>query len=357
MLQLNERIAVTEALAVEMGATPHPRDFFALCILDVAQRQRFLQALPVSLSMPREYAEHAVALCLADRWNATPSWLESILTRINLMAQRADLAAMVTRLASGVDPNPDPFMRGWISDASLPFFDRSALRPLSRKVLSNPGLPVLRINGPAGAGRSYSTHVLGHLATLQARPTRVVSAFIPTDQAGVFTLVDLAEELAFQLSAHELPPQSGSSYAAQLARRILAWALEKPELHVFVIEGAGDPNISAEIVLFVSELAMRICAPAVRTRARLVLINHPQTLPSILVADSEEEQLQCPSRLSPSDLLPCLGELNAMRVDAGRAQLPVSLSALAEEMLAQAPPSGAARLRYLHEQLRVLLAS
>jgi hypothetical protein len=356
MLDLNERVAVTEELAIALSGANDPREFFRLAILDPAERNRFLQRLPTKLNLAREYAEHAIALCLADRWTATPCWLEAVLTRVNATVQRADFAAVLVRVQARGDPNPDPFALGWIGE-KYPFFDRTQLRPLSRQLLTTSAVPVLRVNGPEGAGRTYTTHVLGQFAALPAGAATILSASIPRHVASVFTLEELVAELVYPISGDPLPPPSGSSYPAQLVRWILSKAMQRPDLHVFVIEGAGVPYVSSDISLFVSELAQHVCRPATRRQARIVLIDHPKPVPSILAADAVEESLNSASLLTRADLLPCLGELNALRVKNGLKVLPAELPALADELLDQAPPDGAERLRYLHEQLLTLLSS
>jgi hypothetical protein len=367
MLTLDERRAVTEHLAVVLALAGDVRRYLSAAMLDTSEKNRFLNALPLQLDTGREAAEHTIALCLADLWTATPSWLERVMIKLNMTAQQPEFVVIINRVSGRIDPNPDPFARTWLGD-DVPFFDRGQLRQLTKALLTTQSRPVLRINGPEGAGRSYTLRIIGEWARTQVAETNVVAAQVPVDAASVYELVELVEQLAIALQVpgkyEPVPEQRKSAYASQLARWVLGRAMAKPGIHVIVIEGAGgkgiDPNqedINKDIRLFVTELAQKVCEPAVRQRVRLVLIDYRQPLASVLAADMDEELVQDPHKLSTIDLLPCMGELNALRIQSGKTVLPVDLPIVASEILSQAPRDGKLRLLYIHEQLRALLRS
>jgi hypothetical protein len=368
MLTLDETRTVTDYLAVAIAQVNDFRGYLSLAILDTDERSRFLRVLPLQLAMAREAAEHTIALCLGDRWTAEPSWMESVIIRMNMSAQRQQFDDIINRIRGHIDPNPDPFASTWLSE-DLPFFDRRDLRLLTKVLLTSQSRPVLRINGPDGAGRSYTLRIIGEWARSQAGETNVAAAQVPVDAAEVYQLIELVEQIAIALQQpgkyEAVPEQRNSVYPSQLARWVLGKAMAKPGIHVIVIEGAGvetgnpdsDEDLNKDIRLFLTELAQKVCEPAVRQRVRLVLINYHQPLSSVLSADMDEESVQDPSHLSTIDLLPCMGELNARRVQRGKQPLQAELPAVASEILARAPPTGKMRLLYVHEQLRALLRS
>lgn len=360
MLDVAERAQVINDLAVVLAQTDNVRQFFSLAISDIAERNRFLQQLPLQLQRPSDAAHHAVVICLMDGWTAEPTWLESILIRVNQTQQLPYVAQLLQRLAQKIDPTPEPFGKYWINE-KYPFFDRSQLRPLCKRLLTGESLPILTISGPDSAGYSYTARILGEFARLLNKPSRVVEVSIPREYAAMYRPDELAEELAWQIpgamNGGGVPPQTGSSYPTQLVRWLIAKVHAANEVIVFVIEGACQSGINEDTAIFVEELACRICLAAVREKARLVLINHPQPLRKILPADTLKEIVQDPSALTETDLLPCLHELNEIRSKNQRQPLPADLDAIAVEMLKQAPASGSARLRYLHEQLHTLLSA
>jgi hypothetical protein len=360
MLDVGERAQVINELAEVLAQTANVRQFFSLAISDNAERNRFLQRLPLQMDRASDAAHLAVEICLVDGWAAQPTWLESILTRVNQTQQRPYVAQLLLRLAERTDTAPEPFWKYWIKE-KYPFFDRSQLRPLCKRLLTGETLPVLTISGPNSSGYSYTARILGEFARLLPRPSRVVEGCIPPDYASMYRPEELAEELALQIpgamGSGGVPQPTGSSYPTQLVRWLISKVHAVNEVIIFVIEGACQDGINEETAMFVEELASRICVAAVREKARLVLINHPRPLLKILPADTLKEIVQDPRSLTQMDLLPCLQELNEIRCKNLLGPLPVELDALAVEMLEQAPAAGSARLRYLHEQLHTLLSA
>jgi hypothetical protein len=355
MLTRVERDEVIDELAKLLALSGDSRGFFDLAIRDMAEKSRFLTALPTDVNMVRVAAEQAIALCLLDCWSAKPSWLESVMTRLNAYAQLPQFATIIARIQQGIDPNPDPFQNTWLN-VDMPFYDRTSLRPLLKDLLSPRAKPLLQINGPQGAGRSYTLRIIGELAQLRIGETRVSSAQIPLNAASIYDVVDLVDELTVSLATanDSMPVQRKSSYPSQLARWVLRLAFTKPGMQILVVEGAATKDVNSDIGIFITELANKICTPDLRQRVRLVLIDYPTGL-SVQSLDLAEENLQDASRLATADLIPCIGQMITRRQELGKSPLPAQPDALAAEILNRAPLLGKERLNFVHEQLRTLL--
>jgi hypothetical protein len=354
MLTPKERSDITELLANRLALQDSPRRFFEDAIRDLTQQRRFLLSFQFDVRDALQSAECSMAMCLADCWTAAPSWLECVLTHLNRYEQQQALVAIIGRIQRHEDPNPDPFQRTWFG-IDMPFYDRASLRLLLRVLLTTPARPVLRINGPSGAGLSYTDRVIGELAQLSG-PIHVSSAHITSSTASSFDLRDLVTDLTLSLTDSDLPEQRKSSYPVELARWVVKMALAQPGMHVLVIDGAGLDQIEGnDIDQFVGELAIRVCRNEIRMRTRLVLINYAEPLP-VQPFDMDEETLKDPSQLGAADLIDCISQMIVRRQSCGKpAWEDATPVALATQILARAPAVGKERLSYVNDQLRTLL--
>jgi hypothetical protein len=343
-----EHEKIVSDLAVAISLRGSAQEFVRLAIVDPVQQPRFLRDLSLDLRSADAAARLIVSLCLKDGWTATPCWLVLILKYLNVMKQDLALSVLIQRIESKIDPTPDPFNNLWLD--KVPFFDRVELRPLARTFLTSTSVAILRVNGPSGAGTSYTARVLQELVRDSPHRVKIVSATIPQASATVFQLEDLVADLA--LPYGEMPPsRTVSSYPTEMARWLLRKAIQQPETQVLVIDGAGADGVNDEIRLFITTIAERICDHSVRSRVRMVLLNFQPKLPRLLLADESEEKLRPARELSATDVSACLRALAERRESQGQATLPASIDALAVEILAEAPFDGAERLRHVHERL------
>lgn len=353
MLLNYEHEIFVEALAVVIAQAGDARTVAKMSIVAPAEQSRFLRSLTLELPDAEDAARHIAGLCLKDRWTAAPSWLESFMAYVNLRAQSPHLRDLIARVRRGEDPTPNVFDNNWLNQ--VPFFDRTGLRPLARTLLTTTNLPVLRVNGPAGAGCSYTTRVLQEIAATLSHEIRVIGASIPKDTATVYKVEELVADLALPFGG-EVPPRNGSAYPTDLARWLLRSAMQKPQTQVFVIDGAGTEGVNEEIRLFIAAMADRICEQTIRSHVRMVLLQHPEKVARVLDADTREEVVPPASALKVVDVQRCLTELEARRAAEGKGALPVPVDALAAAILQEAPPDGAPRLRHVHQRLYDLFA-
>lgn len=355
MLLNDEYTIVVDSIAYVINVDASPRGLVSQAFLDASEQQRFLSELPLTFPTSRDAALSILGQCLKDRWTASPCWLATIVEYVNVRVQSPILANVVRRAKAKQDPTANVFDKAWLNQ--LPFFDRASFRPLVKKLIMSTDLPVLRINGPSGCGCTYTARALEEFASQFSHQVLVLPAEVPDSEATVYQLEDLVGELLTPVpGAGPVPTRSASSYPAQMARYVLGTAANQPQTMVFVIDGAGGPNVNQEIKLFVAGLAKEICKLANRRRARLVLINHQQKL-NVLDVDVRDETVPPASALQAADLERCIVDMESVRVAAGIARLAAPAKDLAEQLLLGAPLDPKRRLGHLNGRLVDLFAS
>ena len=370
MLTLSERDQVILELTNTISKGTDVRLMVRAALVDDDESTRLLRLLPIGVTNPGDLASILVAACIRDQWRTQPTcWLASIITRLNLSVQLPAFRDIVNRVNAKINPNPDPFDKTWLRRERLPFFNRVKFRAMAKDLIESGDQPILKVNGPAGSGRSFSLDALGAITSIEPRPPIVFAAArINAEFQALYKVRQLASELASQMKLSQpaqpgdanepsdgLPPEAGSSYPATLARWILFNARQQPHLHVFVIEGAFAQDVDPDIPLFVNSLSQQICLPTQRQQMRLILIDAPRELVGVQDADWVEERLTDAAKLTPNDLVPCIERLNEMRAEKGLEQMPEHPLVMAQAFLQEAPPAGRERLEHLHKRLRGLL--
>lgn len=356
MLLPEEYQAAAAAVINVLANDGDVRGLVTTSVADANQRARLLSRLSLDLRTVHDAALELLHACIEDRFTATPTcWLEAILIKVNVMGQNALLQAAIARLHAQRMPPSTAFDKSWLNQ--VPFFDRTMFRPLVRKLITTTDLPVLRVNGPSGCGCTYTARALEEIAREYGQHITVLTAEIPASQATVYSLEDLVGDLlALVPGGLPLPPRSGSSYPGQLIRHTLNQAASQYQTLIFVIDGAGLPDVNDEIKLFAAGLAKDICRLAARPRARLVLINHQQKL-SVQAFDMRDEIVPDPAALQEADLERCLVDMEACRLAAGGAKLQAPAKEIAKLLLAEAPADPKARLEHLNGRLVAIFES
>ena len=355
MLLPKEYQAAQAAIVDLLANQGDVRGLVTTAVADATQRARLLPRLSLDLRNVHDAALELLNVCIADHFTAAPCWLEAILVRVNVGEQSAFLQGTIARLRARQMPPSTAFDKAWLNQ--VPFFDRTMLRPLVRKLITTTDLPVLRVNGPSGCGCTYTARAIEEIAREYAQHITVLTAEIPASQATVYSIEDLVGDLlALVPGGLPLPPRSGSAYASQLIRHTLHRAASQHQTLIFVIDGAGLPDVNEEIKLFAAGLAKEVCRLAVRSRARLVLINHQQKL-GVQPSDIRDEVVPDPAALQEADLERCLVDMEACRIAAGGANLPAPTRETAKLLLAEAPADPRSRFEHLNSRLVAIFES
>ena len=356
MLLPAEHQAAQAAIISEIANFGDVRALVTAAVADVNQRGRLLIQLSVDLKSVFDVGMELLNVCIADQFTSTPiCWLESILIRVNVGAQSPLLQTAIARLHAKQMPPLHMFDKAWFNQ--VPFFDRTMFRPMAKKLITTTNLPVLRVNGPSGCGCTYTARALEEIAREYGQHITVLTAEIPASQATVYTIEDLVGDLlALVPGALPLPTRTSSSYPSQLVRHTIHQAVSQSQTLIFVIDGAGLPDVNDEIKLYTAGLAKEICKLAARPRARLLLINHQQKL-SVHAFDIHDEIVPDPAKLHEDDLERCLVDMESCRIAAGRPKLPAPAKAIARLLLAEAPADPRTRLEHLNGRLVAIYES
>lgn len=356
MLLPTEHQAAADAIVSELANSGDVRGLVTIAVTDAGQRARLLTRLSLDQRNVHDAALELLNVCIADEFNAAPvCWLEAILRKVNIGAQSPLLAAVIFRLQARQMPPSTVFDKAWLNQ--VPFFDRTGFRPLVKKLITTTNLPVLRVNGPEGCGCSYTARAIEEIAHEHAQHITVLTSEILPSLATVYSIEDLVGDLLAPVPGGlPLPLRSGSSYPSQLIRHTVSRAASQFQTLIFVIDGAGLPDVNDEIKLFAAGLAKEVCKRALRPRARLVLINHEQPL-QVQAGDMLDEQVPDPAKLNEADLEQCLLDMEACRVAAGVAKLPAPAKDLAKALLAEAPADPKTRLGHLNGRLVAIFGS
>lgn len=356
MLLPDEHQAAAAAIISELASSGDVRGLVTTAVADAGQRARLLIQLPLDPRTVHDAALELLNVCIADEFTAVPvCWLEAILRKVNVGAQSPLLAAVIIRLQARQMPPSTAFDKAWLNQ--VPFFDRTGFRPLLKKLITTTNLPVLRVNGPEGCGCSYTARAIEEIAHEHAQHITVLTAEILPSLATVYSIEDLVGDLLAPVPGGlPLPPRSASSYPSQLVRHTVSRAASQFQTLIFVIDGAGLRDVNDEIKLFAAGLAKEVCKRALRSRARLVLINHDQPL-QVQAGDVLDEQVPDPAALKEADLEQCLLDMEACRIAAGAARLPAPAKDLAKVLLAEAPADPKTRLGHLNGRLVAIFGS
>jgi hypothetical protein len=352
MLKVDEFPMVVNEVADHLGPTGDVRTFIS--VVFTPNHKPILGALPTNLSSLGDQAQWLVEYCLVSRWGVNPSLLESLLIRLVDVAGKGGLAPLRDRVHRREDPTPDIFQARWVL-ANQPFFDRKQIRVSAKLLLEQSEQPILRVNGPHGSGKTYTSELLAFVME-RARPDlHVVVATLEDLSGPSYEVTELAETLTLPMRIDEtVPVRSTSSYPAALCRWIIRNTVKQPGVWVFVLDGFGQQDVKAEVRELVQNLAKQVFTPEIAKRLRLVLLDYDQPLLGNWRARTLDDNLPDPASISPADLEECLKAYNKRMEEDGKPHKVIEASGvgqLAASLVERAPEQSTERLRGLYDQL------
>lgn len=353
MLTPAERGDVEGELAAVLAEQADPRAFLTIVFGPAATP--LLQELPTTFSRAQEFAAFTLNFCLRKRWSSDPSMLELLLTRLIDSHGRGALGGLRTRVRGKVDPNPDLFVSNWILGAQ-PFFDRQDLRGCARKLLEENDRPLLRVNGPAGSGRSYTSRFFDFIMDRDPRDLHVVTVEVSADTGPSYTVEELAESLIAPMGVTEsLPARTVSSYPGALGRWILRHAMRQQGLWIFILDGFGQRDVKPEVKELIQLLAAHVSTGEYRRRLRVILIDNRDVIPRVMPADMMDEEIRDATQVSRDEIIECLLAHNVRMRELNRREIEATaLGTIADDILHRAPAKGKARLRFVYDELLAL---
>lgn len=357
MLTPAEQIIVQGALADAIAPDGKPQPFIMATFGNRAQAM--LLAVPTTLSTVEQHAAFVLGQCLDARWPPPPelSLMEVMLTALVNAGGPPPLVGLRDRVhrGEGDDPNPDPVKTLWVND-TMPFFSRATLRPVVKTFLNRDIQPILRILGPADAGKSYTRWLIHHVIGLRT-DQRVLLAEVSDGTGPSYTVEELVEELLTTVPHPNMPPRATSNYPAAVSRWILNTVTNTQRRTILVLDGFNQPDLLEETRELVRNLAQRIAgANDVRKLIRLVLIDYDASLPVPLGAITSDT-VPDPATLTADDVAACLSAHYADLTSRGRARgaiTPAELTLTAQGLLADAKAGGTPNLQSLNDMLTQL---
>jgi hypothetical protein len=356
VLTTEERTEVEAALVVAFATHSQPRQLVPVIFTSEDDHGAIL--IRTGSSDPPVLARHTLEVCLRSRWTRDPSLLESLLEYLVTSKGIGRFDPILIRVRQRIDPNPSLYESSWLLSDSRPFFDRHELRGHVRLLIEQDGWPILRVCADNESfGRSYTSRFFQHLERRSPTSLHVLTAAISRGAGPSYQVEDLLDELGSQLRNSEpVPERTGSFYPTQAARWLLRQMNRNDGFWLVVLDGFGQRPINEEVQLTVEDLASRVPVGQHRQRIRLVLLDYSHSLPNVDPADILEETLLPAANICIADLLPCLQTWDVLRRKKGlKGVAPDTLTALAQEIIGQAPVAGKARLETLNARLIDLL--
>jgi hypothetical protein len=352
MLKVDEVPAVASALADHLGPTGDVRSLIS--VVFKPNHKPILAALPTNISTIGDQTQWLLEYCVLSRWALKPSLLELLLIRLVDVAGNGKLASMRDRVHNRIDPNPDIFQAQWVL-ANQPFFDRKEIRTSAKLLIERSEQPILRVNGPRGSGKTYTSELLAFVME-KGRPDLHVAVASLEDMSGPsYEVTELAETLTLPMQIDEpMPTPSTSSYPAALCRWIVRNALRQPGMWVFILDGFGQRDVKADVQELVKNLVKQVLTPEIAKRLRLVLLDYDQPLTGNWRARTLDDNLSDPTAVSAVDLVECLNAYNKRMQDDGKPHKVIEtteIGKLAASLVERAPAEPCNRLRGLYDQL------
>jgi hypothetical protein len=346
MLTRAERTSLIEELSDHLGPGGSMSSLIMIVFQGPARAE--LGPLPLDLNTVADQCAWMVDSCLASRWRLTPSLMDLLLNRLVRQGGKGGLQSILTRVQAKVDPNPNPYKSLWVL-ADQPFLDRDRLRDAAQKLVEDPARPILRVNGPKWSGKSYSVELLNYVMQESRPDIHVVPVQLADGTGPSYEVEELAESLVLSMTKSEpLPARSNSSYPSALCRWLIRNSNKNSGIWIFVLDGFGQPNLKAEVLEMIFQMAQQIAIPEFARKMRLVLLHFEQPLKGNWRARTVDDGLSLPG-ITQQQLEDCLLEFNLSQT-AKMVQTP-EIPQLASGMLNRCFSNGAAPLPSLYEAL------
>jgi hypothetical protein len=332
MLTKQERTDLRASLAARLAAGASPQNVIS-AVFD-GSAPAILQAVPTGAPPHLEIAAAVINYCLLDRWERTPSLLETLLTDL-IDHGEAGLVDIRTRVQQRKDPNLGMLSATWLT-GERPFFGRDLARQRVADLLNSGAKPILAVQGQTKSGKTYTGDWLDYLSQEARFDFRIVIERLESGSGPSMSPDMLAESLVAKMGRpiDTLPAPTPHRYEKRLCNWIISNALQPPGLRTWIVlDGFDDPDLDRGSAALIQELAGNVLSGELNRRVRLVLIDFASTLAQVDETRIGREGVPVPDTLQAAELKSCLQEHFAdtqQSVDDG------FLTALANKLLADA---------------------
>lgn len=275
---------VTDLLRKFASLAASPRQFLA------AGLYQPLQAV-LGEGEPTILVDRVLFICKEDAYNHSPPAMVHLLE--TLLPDDQAVAHIVERLRVAPPAPPDPF-DALILVSKMPFLDRQPTRKaLKRFLQSTPLQPVVVVNGPRWAGKTYTGEFIDHV--LHSRPgLRHCRIEIEEGQGRSIGPRELASNMVTVMGGDpSTPPPENSNldrWAQELANWIISVANASGLNWWFMLDGFNTTELrTTDTRLLITKLAKGLTTGVARERHRLVLTDFDRSIlplqPGLIAAE------------------------------------------------------------------------
>ena len=288
MLSFEEQSLVVGLLADFIAPLPNQRT-----ILCSPLPLEFANLLP-DVSLPKGLVEEAIKICIADRFNNQPTWLERLLA--GLLPGNPQVEPIILRLR-----NPPPATAVHPLDVLLlsddaPFLNRAKLRQRLR-VLGQPDAskPILVVSGPTRSGKTYSAELIDNFC--RSRPGLILCQVrLPPGQEEIIGARETASDLVAQLGPRksEMPPAHTNEdrWTGELATWVLSEATSRAGDWWFLLDGFNRPGVRPDARKFIVHLADQVTRGIAARHCRVILLDFDRTALSVQPTKVLKEEIE-----------------------------------------------------------------
>lgn len=284
MLSQEEHADVIDRLLEVVSGFPSPRASLAGALYPELRGR-------LQEGEPRVLVERAVAICNDDGYrNAPPAMVRLLDT---LLPGELAIAGIVERLAIAPPAPPDPF-GALVLVSKLPFIERSSTRAALKLLLDPiPTRPVVVVNGPRNAGKTYTGDFVDHVLFFHP-DVRHCRIELDEHQGPSTGPQELASDMVTQMGGRPstAPPQNTNlvRWAQELANWVISVANESAVNWWFVLDGFNEAELRADTQLLIEKLAKGVTTGIARQRHRLVLTDFDRAVlplqPGLIAAET-----------------------------------------------------------------------
>jgi len=269
MLTFEEQTLITDKLDEQISTLGNPREAIAAAF--------FGQSLASDLASnpPRLLAIDAVRLCMMDKWNNTPSFLETLITTFQLHVIYPGIGEILQRIRVR-PPVVNIFNTSVFANDNV-FVNRKGFRTQIEQFSkpANNNSPIIVITGTEKSGKSYSSTFINHFA----------------NQSGAAFVYRFEFETAFGLETSPLmiardlissmgrnpgnPPPLETNlklYSDQLANWVLNEACQVNGQHWFILDNFNNDKVRQDTRDFLLGLTRKVNGGIVQQRCRIILL-------------------------------------------------------------------------------------
>lgn len=273
----------------------------------------------------------ALKLCQDDAYNTTPPSMCLFIERC--FPNQSEFTAICNRIKTP-PPLPaatDPFDAVILSN-KLPFLGRPAVRVHLRSLIqTQPLRPVVVVNGPAGAGKTYTSELIKH-ASRTYTEILLCHVEISKEQISSTGPADLAREIVTQLGGDldKMPQQQTNvdRWAHELALWVVNTAQKSNYKCWIVLDGFNTTELRRDTLSLVVKLSLQLTKGLASRLHRLILFDFDHTglpiKPGEIALDT----------IPGLGMATVVGFLNEVLAAAGR---PADAAATIQEMTADLP--------------------